>query len=223
MSPARQRKELTEFQKGGIVALSHDKNPPEIGNDLHIPRQTVFSFLKRFNQRQYTENLPRPGLPRETSTTADRWLIRTSLDKTKLPLKELHDICNLPFSTRTIQRRLAEDNIRKWRAVKWARLTAEHANERLKWAILHQHWTVEMWKKIAWSDESAIKKDSDTKTIWVWRHTGKAGKIEKYLPKNVIGKRQNDGISQMVWGCFAGNKLGPLVFIDENINAGVYT
>ena len=38
MSPARQRKELTEFQKGGIVALSHDKNPPEIGNDLHIPR-----------------------------------------------------------------------------------------------------------------------------------------------------------------------------------------
>jgi transposase len=27
----------------------------------------------------------------------------------------------------------------------------------------------------------------------------------------------------MVWGCFAGDKLGPLVFIDENINAAVYT
>ena len=51
----------------------------------------------------------------------------------------------------------------------------------------------------------------------------KVGKIEKYLPKNVIGKRQDGGISQMIWGCFMGNKLGPIVFIDENINVGVYT
>jgi len=27
----------------------------------------------------------------------------------------------------------------------------------------------------------------------------------------------------MIWGCFVGNKLGPIVFIDENINAEVYT
>jgi len=77
-----------------------------------------------------------------------------------------------------------------------------------------------MWKKVAWSDESAIKKDSDTRTVWVWRHTEKAGKVEKYLPKNVVGKRQDGGISQMIWGCFVGNKLGPIVFIDENINRG---
>jgi len=80
-----------------------------------------------------------------------------------------------------------------------------------------------MWKKVAWSDESAVKKDIDTRTVWVWRHTGKAGKMEKYLPKNVVGKRQDGGISQMIWRCFVGNKLGPIVFIDENINAAVYT
>src|SRR5438477_12176663 len=108
MSPARQRKELTEFQNSGIVALSHDKNPPEISNDLHIPRQTVFSFLKRFNQRQSTENLPCLGRPREISITANRCLIGTALDKIKLQLKELHDICNLPFSQRKIQRQLPE-------------------------------------------------------------------------------------------------------------------
>ena len=26
----------------------------------------------------------------------------------------------------------------------------------------------------------------------------------------------------MIWGCFAGNKLGPIVFIDENIKKDVY-
>ena len=74
---------------------------------------------------------------------------------------------------------------------------------------------MEDWIKVIWSDESAIKKDSDTQTIWVWRHQNKQ---EKYLLKNVKGKKRNEGISQMIWGCFAGNKLGPIVFVDESIN-----
>jgi hypothetical protein len=143
-----ERKELTEFQKGGIVAFSHDKNDTDIGNDLHIPRQTVVSFLQRFNQHQSSENLHRSGRPRKTSAAADRWLVRTALEKTKLPLKELKSICNIPISTRTIQRRLAKNNIRKWRAVGQAQLTPKHAEDRLKWAILHQNWTIEMWKGI---------------------------------------------------------------------------
>jgi len=221
--PMHEHKELTDIQKAQIIVLGRHENPTEIGKELHIPRRTVSSFLQRYKNRGSMENLPLPGRPRETSATADRWLVRTALDKSKLPLKELKNICNLSFSTRTIQRRLAEDNVRKWRAAKRAKLTDENAKEHLRWALLHQHWTVDMWKKVAWSDESAVKKDSDTKTVWVWRHTGKAGKIEKYLPKNVVGKRQDGGTSQMIWGCFAGNKLGPIVFIDENINAGVYT
>src|SRR5436190_1280505 len=78
--------------------------------------------------------------------------------------------------------RLAEKNIRKWRAVNRPKLTAEHAEKHLKWARAHQHWIIEDWKKVIWSDESAIKKDSDVKTVWIGRHRGKA---EKYLPENV--------------------------------------
>jgi len=43
-----------------------------------------------------------------------------------------------------------------------------------------------------------------------------------YAPKNIQGKKKGSGLSQMVWGCFIGNKLGPLVFIDENVNKEVY-
>src|SRR5579862_2132358 len=138
-----QRKELTEFQKGEIVALSYDKNDTDISNNLHIPQQTVVSFLQRFNKHQFSENLHRSGRPRKTSATADRWLIRTVLEKTKLLLKELKSICNISISTCTIQRRLAEDNIRKWRAVGRAQLTPKHAEDRLQWAILHQNWIIE--------------------------------------------------------------------------------
>jgi len=122
-------------------------------------------------------------------------------------------------STRTIQCRLKEAGVRKWRAVKRALLTEDHARERLKWARAHRNWTVEDWAKVIWSDESAIKKDSDTQTVWIWRHQNKR---EKYPPKNVKGKKRDGGVSQMIWGCFAGNKLGPVVFVDEIINQDVY-
>lgn len=219
MAVAAQRQELTNFQKAEIVALSSVKNAAEVGRDLHIPRRTVSNFLQRYHERASIENLPRSGRPRETSIRADRWLNRIALDNTQMPLKELKSIHNIPVSTRTIQRRLQKVGVRKWRAVNRPYLTEQHARKRLKWANEHANWTVEQWAKVIWSDESAIKKDSDGKTVWVYRHKGKA---EKYLPKNVRPRKRDGDLVQMVWGCFLGNKLGPLVFIDEGIKKDVY-
>jgi transposase len=219
MPPEPQRHVLTDFEKGEIIALSHHYNPTEIGQQLGIARETVKNFLKRFHERGSAENLPRPGRPRKTSSTSDRWLQRTALAESKLPLQELKSIYNIPISTRTIQRRLRTTGVRKWRAVKRALLTTDHTKEHLKWAKAHQGWTIEDWAKVIWSDESAIKKDSDTRTVWIWRHQNKR---EKYLPKNVRGKKRDGGISQMVWGCFSGKKLGPIVFVDTSINQDVY-
>jgi hypothetical protein len=219
MPPEPQRKELTDLQKGEIIALSHHCKPAQVGRELEIPWKTVASFLKRFQERDSAENLPRSDRPRKISATGNRWLKRTALTETKLPLQELKSICNIPVSIRTIQRQLRENGIRKWRAVKRALLMEKHARNRLRWAREHQHWTVEEWAKVIWSDESAIKKDSDTRTVWVWRHQTKK---EKYLPKNIQGKQRDGSISQMIWGCFMGSRLGPIVFVDESIKQDVY-
>jgi len=45
---------------------------------------------------------------------------------------------------------------------------------------------------------------------------------EKYDPKNVQPKSGYGGASQMVWGCFIGDKLGPIVFMDSSITKDVY-
>ena len=73
----------------------------------------------------------------------------------------------------------------------------EHVQKWLKWASAHRHWTVEDWAKVVWSDELAIQKDSHT--LWVWRHQNKA---EKYMPKNVLGKKRDGQLSQMIWDVF---------------------
>src|SRR5436305_108108 len=85
--------------------------------------------------------------------------------QTRVPLAELRHITNVPISERTIRRQLKESGIRKWKAVIRPLLMNMHAAERLKWAREHQHWTRDDWIKVAWSDESAIQKDSDYQTV----------------------------------------------------------
>ena len=219
MDAEQQRHELTEFQKGEIVALSHDYSHREIGNYLRIPHSTVSAFLKRYAERENQENLPHPGRPRKTSDADNRYFVRVAESETRVPLKEVSRQSGIYVSQQTIRRRLREAGIRKWRAVKRALLTKRHAAERLKWARTHKGWTREDWVKVLWSDECIIQKDSDSGVVWVFRRQNKA---EKYAAKNIRGKIRNSGVYQMVWGCFVGNKLGPLVCINDKINKDVY-
>ena len=43
----------------------------------------------------------------------------------------------------------------------------------------------------------------------------------KICSKECGGKRDGE-LSQMIWGCFVGNKLGPIVFIDGTIRKELY-
>ena len=178
-----QRKELTDLQKGRIIeARALGKTFTEIGEELHIPRKTVSSFSERFQSHSSEENLPHTGRPRKTSAQFDHYLIHAALANTGVPFAELRYITNSEVSIATIHRRLREDHIRKWKAVKRALLTKEHAKTRFKWAREHHHWTWEDWERIFWSDECAVQKDSDNQQVWVFRHQNKR---EKFDPKNV--------------------------------------
>ena len=68
---------------------------------------------------------------------------------------------NSTVSTWTIYQWLLEIGIRKWKVVGCTLLVKKQVEEQLKWALEHRHWTKEDWKRIAWFDECAIKKDSD--------------------------------------------------------------
>jgi len=211
--------ELTDVQKGAILALIPLYTHAEIGARLGIPRTTITSFVSRTKERESIDNLPRPGRPRILSDTAVRYLVRNAESQTRVPLKALRNLSNIEASEQTIRRRLHEEGIRKWRAVKRPLLTAEHAKRRLAWAKAHHHWTVDDWRRVIWSDESAIQKDSNATGYWVFRRQNKR---EKYAPRNVRAKARDGNLSQMIWACFVGDKLGPIVFISGSVNQDVY-
>ena len=212
-------KELTDYQKGQIEGRSESKSHPEISKELSIPHRTVSNFLKQLKLRENKENLPRPGRPRKSSRSDDRYLVYAAEADTDQTLKELRNTTNIDISIQTIRRRLREAGIRKWRAKQRPLLTEEQAAQRYQWAKAHQHSPHNDFTFIIFSDESLVKKNSDSRIKWVFRCQSKA---EMYAPKNIKGKKKGSGLSQMVWGCFIGNKLGPLVFIDETVNKEVY-
>ena len=214
-----QRKELTDFEKDQIVALSDLYSHREIGGQLGIRSTTIDAFLSRYVVRETIDNLPHPGAPRKTTPATDRYLVRLAESETRQPLAQLRVQTNGEVSERTIHRRLLEFGIRKWKAVDRSLLMEKHAAQRLQWAKAHQGWTREQWERVAWSDESAVRKDSDPRQMWVFRRQNNR---EKYDPKNVRPKVKNGRVLQMVWGCFIGTKLGPIAFIDGTVNSDMY-
>ena len=147
--PAEQRTELTLFQKAQILeARALNNTYGKISKQLGIPRSTVSTFLQRSKQRESFENLPRPGRPRATSQEHDRYVIRTAEANTRIPFKELRDITNTDASVRTLQRRLLENHLRKWKATEHILLTSDHVKKQLNWARVHCEWTVDDWKHV---------------------------------------------------------------------------
>ena len=56
MSPKPHHRELTDIQKGEIIALSHHYKDTEIGNELNISQtRVVESFLKQFREQSSAE------------------------------------------------------------------------------------------------------------------------------------------------------------------------
>ena len=80
---------------------------------------------------------------------------------TCIPLAKLKQNVDLRISEQTIHCRLDEVGIRKWKALKCALLTEQHASAHLKWAKAHENWTLEDWAHVIWSDECAVQHDSD--------------------------------------------------------------
>jgi len=72
---------------------------------------------------------------------------------------------------------------------------------------------------VFWSDECAVQRDSDGQILWVFQHQNQ---LEKYDPKNIQGRTKGGELFQIIWGCFIGTKLGPIVFVNATINTDSY-
>ncbi len=84
-------------------------------------------------------------------------------------------------------------------------LSAKNRKRRIQFAQVHQNWTIEDWKNVAWSDESWFLLWHSDGRVRIWRK-----EYESMDPSCLVSTVQAADGGVMVWGIFSWHTLGPL-------------
>ncbi|GBM09694.1 Transposable element Tc1 transposase [Araneus ventricosus] len=96
-------------------------------------------------------------------------------------------------------------------------LTKRHRQLRLQRARKHREWTMDEWKRVAWSDESRFLIHHVDGRVRVSRLPR-----EHLLPSCTAGHTQAGGGGIMLWGTFSWAALGPVVVVEQTMKAANY-
>jgi hypothetical protein len=96
-------------------------------------------------------------------------------------------------------------------------LKAAHREARLAFAQKYEHWTVEDWKHVVWSDETKVNRIGSDGCQYVWKRVG-----EPLSDRLTTPTVKHGGGSMMVWGCMGWNGVGLLTEIEGKMDANQY-
>ncbi|GBL89575.1 Transposable element Tc1 transposase [Araneus ventricosus] len=96
-------------------------------------------------------------------------------------------------------------------------LTKRHCQLSLQCAREHRDWTMDEWKRVAWSDESRFLIHHVDGHVKVRNLPG-----EQLLPSCTAGHTQAGGGGIMLWGTFSWVALGPIVVVEQTMKAANY-
>ncbi|KAJ4450512.1 hypothetical protein ANN_01939 [Periplaneta americana] len=214
--------DTTPRKRFKIITLAEHSSMTQrqIAAECHISLATINSIMKRY--RETGSITPQKkgncGRKKKTSPADDRLIVRKSKLNPRLTAVDL--TCELMATTgvnihvTTVRRRLLEAGRRARKPIKKQLLTPVMCKKRLMWEKLHQHWTVNDWKNVLFSDESHfevhghrvsyVRKGSEKVTA---AHLQQA---PKYPPK------------VMFRGCFTHEGPGALIPIKGMMNSDKY-
>ena len=132
--------------------------------------------------------------------------------------KALRTVTNQPLHPQTVRRNLSAAGMKAVVKKKKPFLSKRHRKARMDFALAHQHWTVEDWNKVVWSDETKINRLGSDGRKWVWKKAG-----EGLSDRLVQGTQKFGGGSVMVWGCMLWDGPGYACRIDGKMDGDLYT
>ena len=193
----------------------------EIAKKVKVSVSTVSFTIKRKSETGANFDRKRSGRPKATTESEDKFLRVNSLRDRRLTGQQLQAQLNSgrskQVSVSTVKRRLRAAGLTGRVAARKPLLRRQNKTKRLAWAKKHCHWTTEDWKKVLWTDESKFEILGSSGRIFVRRRVG-----ERMLPQCVASTVKHGGGSVMVWGCFAGSRVGDLFRVRGTLNQNGY-
>ena len=213
-------KPISEETYNNVVSLlDRGLSARKIATELGVSRATVDSLCEKSRPDiQKSQG----GQPTKLKPTDKHRLVRMitsgKVDSATQVTQELRDISNVDVSTETVRRALKESGLKAVTKKKKPRLLPRHIRQRLDFARKYQHWTVEDWKRVVWSDETKINRLGSDGREWVWKTPGGV-----MTEQHIKGTVKFGGGSLMMWGCMTALEVGYACRIDGRMDAELYT
>lgn len=215
-------KQLT-VEKRALIVYFHNQGEAHrsIAEKVGCGKSTVNDVLRRLETTGTTSPSKRPGRPKIFDMQAQSSLKRlaTTGKNRRLSASQLRDLWEKKktvVSTKTIRRALKDIGLRSCVARRKPLLTDTQIANRLAWALEHQHWTVNEWRRVLWSDESTFYQFPKNNRCRVWREP------EEEFAASCVTATVKHSPSQMFWGCFSYYGLGPLVALEGSVNGEMH-
>jgi transposase len=209
-------KELSELERGKIIALSEEgQSVRQISKNLGHPKSTVQDTITHYKIKGNVEDEYRSGCPSSFDEKAIKYLEKMIKNNPKITsemIQEKFFEIGIRVSTKTIRTSLHKIGFYSHISARKPFLTETQQQNRFNWCIERNNWMIEDWNKVIWSDESRFCLFHDGPRR-VWRQKGERFDVENLMPTVKSGER---GV--MVWGCFCGTGLGPLVLVEGKLN-----
>lgn len=210
---------LTTAQRNRILALL------DRGDSAYkIKTLTGFSVASVSRIRsQYHPDLPvsTGGRPRKLSTANISYAVRLitshKAENATQVTRSLQEFVEGSISTKTVRRALRSAGLRPVVKCKRPSLTKRHKRERMDFALAHENWTLEDWKRVYWSDETKINRLGSDGRKWVWKKAG-----EGLSDRLVQGTVKFGGGALMMWACMGWDGVGMATKIDGRMDADLY-
>jgi Mn-dependent DtxR family transcriptional regulator len=214
--------ELSLAVRGQIVGMRNaNLTLQQIATALKISKSTASRTLQRVQETGCYESRKRSGQPKKLD---DRMLHKIRRLATINPFISSAEIVSdlrtsglrTPCARRIRQVLHTTLKLPSRRPAKKPLLTPGQKQKRLEFCRQYEHWTVEEWSKVLWSDESTFEQFGVRKRH-VRRPVGK-----RFDPRYTI-KTMKHPASVMVWGCFAASGRGTLFFLPKNQTMNQFT
>ena len=157
----------------------------------------------------YLQDAPRSGRPQKRTIEAQESVIskvrrdRYGREKSAADIAGELSSEGIMVSKTTVLRILKSAGFRKTKPTRKPGLTKKMRRERLDWCIAHQHWTLEDWKDVIWSDETSVILLHRRGGYRIWRRAD-----ERFL-RSCIRERWKGTSEFMFWGAFSYDSKGP--------------
>lgn len=212
-------KPISSSQRDNIISLlSLDLSCRQIASQTGLGKSTVSRIIKEI---QSDKTRLFGGCPSKLSPTNKRAIVQQIITgKAKNAVeatKFINTIIDTPVCPQTVRNTLKEAFLKAVVKKKKPLLSKSHRKRQLTFALKYQHWTVEDWKRVIWSDETKINRIGSDGQEYVWKKAG-----EGLIDREVKGTVKHGGGSLMVWGCIGWNGVGVLSEVEGRMDAEQY-